>query len=211
MAADLAAAAKNPDDLLLVMQNCGPGDAALVEKIRLLRAQLLERNRWERTFLVTIAVLPFCYRQYLTKTFIPSALLLPQAGLASFSKFFSNLSEIVMFVFIIFFFLPKICIWTTERVVKTKWRFDGFPAAWRYAGRRQTIWALLTNSRWWRVASRTLRFRNCRTRKSKRIPKVRKSFFAWLLFAPWVVTQLAQTTSSTPPSTENIHSGRRFS
>jgi len=45
MAADLAAAAKNPDDLLLVMQNCGPGDAALVEKIRLLRAQLLERNR----------------------------------------------------------------------------------------------------------------------------------------------------------------------
>ena len=45
MAADLAAAAKNTDDLLLVMQSCGPGDAALVEKIRLLRAQLLERNR----------------------------------------------------------------------------------------------------------------------------------------------------------------------
>jgi len=44
-AADLAAAAKNTDDLLLVMQQCGPGDAALVEKIRLLRAQLMERNR----------------------------------------------------------------------------------------------------------------------------------------------------------------------
>lgn len=45
MAADLAAAAKNPDDLFLVMQHCGPGDAALVEKIRLLRAQLLDKNR----------------------------------------------------------------------------------------------------------------------------------------------------------------------
>jgi len=45
MAADLAAAAKNTDDLYLVMQHCSPADAALFEKIRLLRAQLVERNR----------------------------------------------------------------------------------------------------------------------------------------------------------------------
>jgi len=45
LAADLAAAAKNIEDLQQVLNHCGPGDAVLAGKVRLLRDQLVDRQR----------------------------------------------------------------------------------------------------------------------------------------------------------------------